>query len=94
MLDGYTTVNNLNDPAIAFMRLTHWLPTADLSASRLRSKQVHWLSHRHRMVGYKYHHPRIARAILMIDIANETRSVAGNMTVNHIANVTGTKLSK
>lgn len=93
-MDGYTTVNNLNDPCHCIHETNPLAPhngsigkqiAFQASALAITTGTVWTFNH--------YHHPKIARAIMMIDIANETRSVVGNYGVNHATNVTGTKLS-
>lgn len=94
VMDGYTTVNNLNDPCHCIHETNPLAPHSGsigkqiaFQASALAiTTGTAWLAN-------KYHHPKIAHAIMMIDIANETRSVIGNYQVNHIANVNDTKLS-
>lgn len=93
VIDGYTTVNNLNDKCHCIHENNPLAPHSGsigkqiaFQASALAlTTGTAWLANR-------YHHPKIARAIMMIDIANETRSVVGNYQVNHIANGKGTKL--
>jgi len=94
-LDGYTTVKNLGNPCKCVHETN---PLAPHSASV--GKQVAfqagalaatygtaWLLNH-------YHHPKLARVVLMIDVANEARSVVGNYRVDTSSNyVTGKQLS-
>src|SRR5882757_8568545 len=95
MLDGYTTVNNLNDPCHCIHETN---PMAPPSASV--GKQVAfqagalaatygtaWLLNH-------YHHEKLARIVLILDVANEARSVVGNYRVDTSTNhVIGKQLS-
>lgn len=94
-LDGYTTVKNLGNSCACIYETN---PMAPHSASV--GKQVAfqagalaatygtaWLL-RH------YHHPKLARVVLMLDVANEARSVVGNYKVDTSTKyVTGKQLS-
>jgi hypothetical protein len=94
VMDGYTTVTNLNDPCKCIHETNPLAPHSgsvgkqiafQASALAVATGSAWLLNH--------YHHPKIARAIMTIDVANETRSLIGNVTVNHIDNVNHTVLS-
>ena len=94
-IDGYTTVKNLGNPCKCIHETNPMAPhsasvgqqVAFQAGALAATYGTAWLLNR-------YHHPKLARIVLMIDVANEARSVVGNYRVDTSANhVTGKQLS-
>ena len=95
MLDGYTTVNLLNNPCKCAHETNPLAPhsgsigkqVAFQAGALAATTGTAWLLHH-------YHHEKLSKIILMIDIGNESRSIIGNYMVDTSANhVTGTQLT-
>jgi len=95
MLDGYTTVSLLNNPCKCAHETNPMAPHSGSVAHQVMFQAgalaattgTAWLLHH-------YHHEKLSKIVLMLDIGNESRSVIGNYMIDTSANhVTGTQLT-
>jgi len=94
-LDGYTTVKNLGNSCACVHETNPMAPhSASVGKQILFQSSALAATYGTAWLLNHYHHPKLARVILMIDVANEARSVVGNYRVDTSANyVTGKQLS-
>lgn len=94
-IDGYTTVKNLGNPCKCIHETNPMAPhSASVGKQILFQGSALAATYGTAWLLNHYHHPKLARVVLMIDAANEARSVVGNYRVDTSANyVTGKQLS-
>lgn len=94
-IDGYTTVKNLGN-SCACVHETNPMAPHSASVGKQVAFQAGALAATYGTAWLlnHYHHPKLARSVLMLDVANEARSVVGNYRVDTSVNyVNGKQLS-